>query len=125
MCKNFVEHFKKYNQIYSFGLLLIITLLVAFLYLRIDALEIDIDRQVNEPNINHQLTLEKLKSQPDSATIKTEVTVSDQFVPEQQIPDTTLSDELGPTGDQPSGVVVPETQPGGTTEPDSAPSPGN
>ena len=81
---------------YSFGLLLVITLLVAFLFLRIDALETDVDRMVNEPNVNHQLTLDKIKKEPDTATIKTEVTVSPEIAPDQDLPGSTLP-----------GIVVP------------------
>ena len=58
MC-NIKEHFKKHNQWYSFGFLLILTLAVVYLFIKVDALDYDVDRQVNEPYFNHNLTLQK------------------------------------------------------------------
>jgi len=111
MCKKLNEHFKKYNQMYSFGFLLIITLLVAFLFLRIDALETDVDRMVNEPFVNHQLTKEQIKRRSDTATVKTEVNVSGEILPGQEVPGTTLPGEVAPSGTDPNGVVVPDGAP--------------
>jgi len=71
MCKSCTEHFKKYNQWYSMGLLLIITLLLVLLFLKIEALEIDVDKQVNQPGIDHQLTVEQLKKKQATETAPT------------------------------------------------------
>lgn len=105
MCPKFNEHFKKYNQMYSFGFLLIITLLVAFLFLRIDALETDIDKFVNEPSVNHQLTKDMIEREAKTATIKTEVTVSNEVAPPE--PPHAQPGVVVPGGFAPAGMTPP------------------
>lgn len=45
MCKNFVNHFNKYNQWYSFGLLLVVAVMVAWLFIRVEVLDTEVARQ--------------------------------------------------------------------------------
>jgi len=74
------------------GLLLIITLLVALLFIKIEALEIDVDKHVNEPYIHHELTIEQFKKKQAIGTVPTGETLPT----ETSVPPT----ENAPTGAQ-------------------------
>ena len=63
MCKNFVNHFNKYNQWYSFGLLLVITLLVVFLFLKVEELDLEIAKQTGESNAPNAVLMQKIREQ--------------------------------------------------------------
>ena len=73
----FVNHFDKYNKWYSFGLLLIVTILVALLFLRVEQLDLEVSKQLNTPvidKVQHSKTVkefEKKKMEAEKAESET------------------------------------------------------
>ncbi len=65
MCKSCKEHFDKYGKIYSFGLLLIVTVLVALLFLKVEALDLEVSKVQNTASQVKTEELKKLEPQPE------------------------------------------------------------
>lgn len=65
----FVKHFNKYNMWYSFGLLLIVTILVALLFLRIEQLDTFVSEQLNTPTVQHAKTVQDLEKKKEAESM--------------------------------------------------------
>ena len=73
MCKKCKEHFDKYNKFYSFGLLLIITALVALLFLKVEALDLEMAQQ----NSASQVKTEELRKLNQSEPVVEDVVIEE------------------------------------------------
>jgi len=72
---SFVNHFNKYNKWYSFILLLVVTLLVALLFIRVEQLDIEVSKQLNTPvidKVQHSKTVKMMekKKMEDAAMME-------------------------------------------------------
>ena len=67
---NFIKHFNKYSKWYSFGLLIIVTILVALLFIKVEQLDIFVSEQMNTPTSQHALTVQELEKKKAEETEK-------------------------------------------------------
>jgi len=106
---NFKEHFKKYNQWYSFGFFLILTLIIVLLFLKVESLDNDVDKYVNTPSFDHQLTKDEfLKKQAKEQNVAPLNVVAPDGTMPGQVPGMPAPDGTQPANALPNGAVMPQ-----------------